>query len=105
MQENNFLKRGKEFPGDGVCALFDDPESNLRLYCISYGTQLVVVGGGGYKSKSIRSFQEDENLKSANYFLRWLSSQITNRIREKEISYSNNFMDFDGNLNFNTEED
>src|SRR5665647_2827517 len=46
-----FFKTNEGKPGDGVCAFYDIPKSNLRLYCICYGTLLVVLGGGGYKPK------------------------------------------------------
>ncbi len=49
-------------PADGVCALFDE-KKKLRLYCIRYGMCLIILGGGGYKSKNLRAFQEDEKLK------------------------------------------
>ena len=97
----------KEFegnPGDGVCALYDDEDSNLRLYCIRYGTQLVVVGNGGPKPKTISAFQENKKLTDENYFLRWLSDEITERIKEKEICYINNSLDFSGNLEFQDDE-
>lgn len=93
----------KEFegnPGDGVCALYDDEDSNLRLYCIRYGTQLVVVGNGGPKPKSMSAFQDDKKLTDENYFLRWLSDEITTRIKEREICYINDYLDFSGDLEF-----
>ncbi len=97
MRENFFkLKEGK--PGDGVCALYDEDNSNLRLYCIRYGSQLVIVGGGGHKPKSIRSFQEDANLEHENYILRELSLLITEKMRDKEIRFSEDGMDFEGDL-------
>jgi hypothetical protein len=99
-----FFKSFEGYPGDGVCALYDEPESNLRLYCILYGTQLVVVGNGGPKPKEIRAFQEDDKLTDENYFLRWLSGEITNRIKDKEISYTNDYLDFTGNLEFQDDE-
>jgi hypothetical protein len=91
-------------PGDGVCALFDNEESNLRLYCIHYGMQLIIVGGGGYKPKTISALQEDEKLKRENYFLRKLSALITERMKEKEIKFSDDGLDFIGNLEFIIEE-
>ncbi|HCC85628.1 MAG TPA: hypothetical protein DEQ06_03350 [Porphyromonadaceae bacterium] len=91
-------------PGDGVCALFDNEESNLRLYCIRYGMQLIIVGGGGHKPKTIRALQEDEKLKGENYFLRELSALITERIKEKEIKFSDDGLDFIGDLEFIIEE-
>ena len=100
----DFFKLDEGYPGDGVCALYDDEESNLRLYCIRYGTQLVVVGGGGPKPKEIRALQEDEKLTKENYFLRSLSAKITERIKEKEICYTNDYLDFSGDLEFQDEE-
>lgn len=99
-----YFKEDEGTPGDGVCALYDTKESNLRLYCIRYGSQLIVVGGGGYKPKSIRALQEDEKLKKENYFLRKLSANISARIKEKEIWYSDDNLDFIGNLEFNEDE-
>ena len=100
----NFFKIFEGKLGDGVCALYDEPRSNLRLYCIRYGTQLVVVGNGGPKSKRISAFQEDDKLTDENYFLRWLSGEITNRIKDKEIFYINDHLDFAGNLEFEDDE-
>jgi len=100
----DFFKLDEGNPGDGVCALYDDEESNLRLYCIRYGTQLVVVGGGGPKPKEIRALQENEKLTKENYFLRSLSAKITKRIIEKDICYTKNYLDFSGNLEFQDEE-
>lgn len=91
-------------PGDGVCALYDTENSNLRLYCIRYGSQIVVVGGGGYKPKTIRTFQEDTNFKKENYLLREVSAKITERIKNREIGFSDDGLEFTGNLEFKYEE-
>lgn len=100
----NFFKEYEGKPGDGLCALFDKPGSKLRLYCIRYGSRLIIVGGGGEKPKNIRALQGNYKLKSENYFLRKLSNQITERIKEGEIQYSDDYLDFTGNLVFNDEE-
>jgi hypothetical protein len=71
------------------------------LYCIRYGTLIVIIGGGG--SKSVDKLQHDPKLKSENYLLRDLSAMITDRIKTKEIKYTKNQMDFTGNLEFNIE--
>lgn len=99
-----FFKKFEGKPGDGVCALYDEPDSNLRLYCIIYGTQIIVVGNGGPKSKSIRALQEDYKLKEENYFLRWLSDQITTKIIDGDIKFSDNHLDFLGDLEFQDDE-
>lgn len=91
-------KEGK--PGDLVCALYDRPKSNLRLYCIRFGSSLIILGGGGNKPKTIRALQENAKLKSENEILIKLSDEILKRQRAKEIIYLNDFMDFEGDLEF-----
>ncbi|MEG2366181.1 MAG: hypothetical protein RSB29_05440, partial [Alistipes sp.] len=53
-----FFKHHEGIPGDLVCALYDQPNSNLRLFCIRFGQVTVVLGCGGYKSKKIRAWQQ-----------------------------------------------
>lgn len=100
-----FFKEFEGKPGDGICALYDDPDSKLRLYCIIFGAQILVVGGGGPKPKNIKALQENQKLKDENHFLRWLSEQITERIKDKEITFENDYLDFSGNLEFHEKED
>ena len=95
-----YFKQEEGIPGDGVCALYDDPGSKLRLYCIRYGNSLVILGSGGYKPKSIRALQEDEKLKTENYFLRKVSESITERIKSCEISFSDDGAELYGDLDF-----
>jgi len=100
-----YFKLNEGAPGDGVCALYDNPNSNLRLYCIRYGTSIVLVGGGGYKPKSIRALQEDKKLEDENYFLRKLSAEIKQRMQEKDLKFTNDYLDFEGDINFNFNDD
>ncbi len=96
------LKEGEL--GDGVCALYDKPNKKLRLYCVHYGNGLLVLGGGGHKSKNITAFQDDEKLLKENYFLRNLVKEITTQMKDKELKI--NFDDinfFEGDLNFDLE--
>ena len=95
-----FFKLEEGIPSDGVCALYDDPAHNLRLYCIRYGNSLVILGGGGYKPKTIRKLQDDPKLKEENYFLREISSLITERIKSGEIHFSEDGTELIGNLEF-----
>lgn len=98
-----FFKEWEGKPGDGVCALFDLPNSKLRIYCICYGTQIIIVGSGGHKPKTIRALQEDVKLKDENFLIRKISGQITQRIKDKEIKFSEDYLSFIGNLEFNDE--
>lgn len=96
------LKEGK--PGDGVCALYDNPDKNLRLYCIRYGTLIVILGGGGSKPKNIKALQESKKLTDENYFLRQVSEHIRQKMKDKEIRFSDDELDFEGDLTFNTDD-
>lgn len=101
----HFFKNNEGIPGDGVCALYDKPNSNLRLYCIRYGTQIIILGGGGHKPKTMREFQKSDKLTEENYFLRDLSKTIKQRMDDDEIEFSSDFMEFEGDLTFNDESD
>jgi hypothetical protein len=98
-----FFKINEGIPGDGVCALYDSPSKKLRLYCIRYGTLIVIIGGGG--PKDVQKLQQNDKLKDENYFLRELSLQITERLKDGEIWFTNDKMDLEGNLEFNDEDD
>ncbi len=102
--QEQFFKTKEGNPGDGVCALYDEPEKKLRLYCIRYGTLIVILGNGSVKPEGMKKFQESKTLTEANYFLRDLSSKISQRIKDKEIIFINDNMDFEGDLYFNDEE-
>jgi hypothetical protein len=96
----SFFKENEGIPGDGVCALYDDPDSNLRLYCVRYGTDVVVVGGGGPKSKSISAFQESGKLTKENYIMRKVSQDITQKMKDGDLSLKE--ITFEGDLQFNS---
>lgn len=97
-----FFKMNEGNPGDGVCALFDSPGKKLRLYCIRYGSLIVVIGGGG--KKDVGKLQQDKKLTDENYFLRNLSVEITEKIKNGEMWFSANNMEFEGDLKFNYED-
>lgn len=99
-----YFKKDEGTLGDGVCALYDNPHSNLRLYCIRYGTQIVVLGGGGHKPKSIRKLQEDDKLKQENYLIRKISKDITTLLRDNDMKFSTDGLNFEGSLDYNEED-
>ena len=96
----NYFKLNEGNPGDGICALFDIPDSNIRLYCIRYGNSLIILGGGGEKQKSVKAFQEVDKLRDENYLLREISAQIAHLIKEKEITFSDDGTEITGELEF-----
>ena len=77
-------------PGDGVCALFDVPNSKLRLYGIRFGNIALILGGGAEKPKNIRSWQEDQNLSKHATIMLDASKAISDKIRNKEIILNDN---------------
>lgn len=89
--------------GDGIVALYDEPQKNLRLYCIKYGNQIIILGGGGFKGENIKALQDDTKLKHENYLLRKISKHITKKMND-EIFFSADGSDFYGNLEFDMEE-
>jgi hypothetical protein len=40
---DGFFKPNEGKPGDGLCALYDQPGSKLRLYCIRFGREIVIL--------------------------------------------------------------
>lgn len=91
-----FYKANEGKPGDGVCALYDKPDSHLRVYFIYYGSDLIVVGDGGEKPKSIRTWQEDPVLTDANLLMQWVSEKIREATENKDIQITD--QGFEGDL-------
>lgn len=101
--ERIFFKENEGRLGDLVCALYDSPDSNLRLYCIRLGKNIIILGGGGEKPKSIRTLQENEKLTKENNLLRKFSEIFYKKMLEKEI-YWENELTLGGNFNLDTDE-
>lgn len=100
-----YFKLDEGLPGDGVCALYDSPDSHLRLYCIRFGNSIVIVGGGGEKPKDIRAWQENKILaKEANLMIE-VSKRLALRIKEREIEFSEDGTSLIGNLEFYDDEE
>ena len=96
-----YFKHKEGSPGDGLVALYDDPEKKLRLYAIRYGTGIIIVGGGG--PKNVRALQDDPKLKAENYFLRQLSDTIKQKTVDRDIRFSEDRLFFEGELEFEIE--
>jgi hypothetical protein len=93
-----FKEREGSF-GDGVCAMFDLPDKKLRLYCIRYCTEIIILGGGGIKE--VRAWQEDPKLTSEASLIKKIAKKINQSIvKDKDIEYSEDLMEFDGDLIF-----
>jgi hypothetical protein len=97
----SFFKLNEGLPGDGVCALYDRPDKNLRLYCIRYSSLIVILGGGGTKPKNINAFQKNQKLTNENYFLRKVVKDIKSKMELGEMEISSDGAEFIGNLEIN----
>lgn len=101
-----FLIKDKEgSPGDGIIALYDNPDKNLRLYAIQFGLGILILGGGGFKPKSISAWQEDELLKDEVNSLKEISRKINQRIIDREITFSENEIELEGDFEFYDEQE
>ena len=102
----HLFKKAEGKLGDGVEALYDESKRKLRLYCIRYGSVLLVLGGGG--PKNVRALQDDPKLKKENYLLREISKRLSEAMQDGNLKWNNFFNDFIGNFTFddtNTDED
>lgn len=99
---DHFFKLHEGSSGDGVCALYDDPKSNLRLYCIRYGRAVLILGGGGHKPKTVRKLQEVDKLKNENYLLRNVSNWVSKAMQNGDIKFDG--LEFSGQLTIDTED-
>jgi hypothetical protein len=99
----HFFKLNEGTLGDGICALYDNPDKKIRLYCIRYGSTTIILGGGGYKN--VRALQDDPKLKHENYLLRKISNLITKAIKEGDISWAADGKKLIGNLIIQDDED
>lgn len=95
-----FFKLNEGLPGDLVCALYDVPDSNLRLFGMRFGTTTIILGGGGPKGKDIRAWQEDEKLSIHGHQMIAISKQIHERMKERELRLPGDWNDFSGDLEF-----
>lgn len=83
---------------DGVCALFDVPEKNLRLYCILVSEKILIIGSGGCKSKDIRKWQEDQQLSSAVHEMMHFSRIIKVKLEHGSLYFSDDESNLEGNM-------
>lgn len=95
---SNFFREKEGKLGDGVCALFDTPNHKLRLYCIRYGMNLVILGGGG--EKLVKAWQDDKKLTEEAEWMIKISEEIYQRQSDGDISLINDGKDLEGDLIF-----
>jgi hypothetical protein len=95
---SSFFKHHEGKYGDFVCALFDVPDKNLRVYCIRFGMVAVILGGGGEKGEGVRAWQDDEKLsKEANLMIEY-AKDILKRLDDGDLYWSKDRTELQGNL-------
>jgi len=92
--DNNFVRKYGKY----VWALYDDNERKLRLYCIRFANVAIILGGGGYKDKSVIKWQEDENLSKEVRKIMTYAENILKQIDDGDIYWSNDGTELEGNL-------
>ena len=97
-----FFREDEGRPGDGIVALLKESGFSLRLYCIRYGSNTLVLGNGGYKSPKTRAWQDDSHLTECVDELMLISSLLTEKIKNREIVFASD-RSLRGDLEFEIE--
>ncbi|GAB2683453.1 hypothetical protein GCM10027037_00340 [Mucilaginibacter koreensis] len=99
----DFFKKGEGRMGDHISALFDVPERKLRLYCIQFGMDCIILGGGG--PKTTRTWQEDTELSRQMHLLMQVADRIHQGFADKELGWGPGMRDITGDLDFKEYDD
>lgn len=86
-----FDKKGNKFSG------------TLRLFCLRFGSGVVILGNGGIKPKGVRTYQEVPELEAAALVLENVANEIEQKLRGKEIALTDDEILYDGELVFEIE--
>jgi hypothetical protein len=84
--------------GNYVWALFDDEEKKLRLYCIRFANVAIILGGGGYKDKSVRKWQDDKKLSEEVRKVMAYAESILKQLDDGDLYWSADRTELEGNL-------
>ncbi|MFN8310774.1 MAG: hypothetical protein U0T73_12495 [Chitinophagales bacterium] len=84
--------------GKYVWALYDDEEKKLRLYCIRFANVAIIVGGGGYKDKSVIKWQEDKKLSAEVKKVMAYAACIFKQLENGELYWSRDKAELQGNF-------
>jgi hypothetical protein len=94
----SYFKQFEGKYGDLVCALYELPDKNLRLYCIRHGTDVVILGGGGLKTEDTRAWQDDPKLTEEATKMIEYAKDIAKRMDDGEIYMSRDKPELEGNF-------
>ena len=81
---------------DLVCALYDLPDRNLRLYCIRLNEKIIITGNGG--PKNVRAWQDDSKLSREVHEMMHYSKIIRKKLEDSSLRISDNGLKFEGDL-------
>ena len=90
--EWSLFEHNEGHSGDGVACI---KAGRFRLYCMYFRETLVICGSGGWKSPTIRSYQEDAELDKAAQQMKDVAAKINESLRKNDIE-----IDDDGMINF-----
>jgi hypothetical protein len=102
---HSYFKHFEGKYGDFVCALYDLPSKALRLYCIRFGNEVLILGGGGEKPKYIKAWQENPKLAYEATQMIQYAQDIAKRMLRGELYWSADKTDLEGNFNYNEGEE
>ncbi len=91
---NEFVRKYGKY----VWALYEDEERKLRLYCIRFANVAIILGGGGYKDKSVIKWQDDKKLSEEVRKVMAYAESIIKRLDDGVLYWSNNGTELEGNL-------
>lgn len=94
--DNEFVKKYGKY----VWALYDQEESNLRLYCIRFSGIAIILGGGGFKDKSVIKWQDDSKLSEEVRKVMSYAKCILKQLDDGDLYWSKNGIEIEleGNL-------
>jgi len=92
--DNEFLRKYGKY----VWALYDDEERKLRLYCIKFANVAIILGGGGYKDKSVIKWQDDDKLSEEARKIMAYAESILKQLDDGDLYWSKDGTELQGNL-------
>ena len=98
---DEFLKLNEsEIKGkaENMCALFDKPKKEMRLFCIKISNKIIVIGDGAPKPPNIIKWQQCPTLSKAARYMMLISEAIKSKVNSGSLSISSDGMSFKGNL-------
>ncbi len=92
--DNEFVRKYGKY----VWALYDEEESNLRLYCIRFSGIAIILGGGGFKDKSVIKWQDGPKLSEEVKKVMKYAENILKQLDDGDLHWSKNGIELEGNL-------